>query len=132
MKPLSSQTLVFRDLIAEMDRFNDLAVDSVFSEEAAIRFKKCVAELENWDPENEPSFDVLNNGLFAMIAGAHALHNAATIQAASGDDETAAASFWTAQDFLRKAVVILQRSVEQVAGITKEAAAETREASTLH
>ena len=126
------QALIFRDLIAEMDAFNDLAVDALFSEEAAARFRQSIMDLEEWQPEADLSFDVLSNGLFAMIMGAYALHNTAMMQDAGGDADAASATFWTAQECLRKAVSALQKSVEFAAGITREAATAPRPERSLH
>jgi len=126
------QTLIFRDLIAEMDAFDDMAMDALFSGEAATRFQKCIAELEDWQPEADQPFDVLSNGLFAMIMGAYALHNKAMMQEAGGDADAANDAFWTAQECLRKGVMALQKSVEFAAGITREVATAPRPEQSLH
>jgi hypothetical protein len=132
MKRKANGILIFRDLVAEMDAFNDLAVDALFSEEAAAKFREYVEELDEWQPAAGQPFDVLSNGLFAMIMGAYALHNKAMMQEAGGDAGASPDIFWIAQDCLRKAVVALQRSVEVAAGITREAATSPRPEHTVH
>jgi hypothetical protein len=122
MAEKAPEMLVFRDLIAEMDAYSDMAVDSFFSEEAAVRFKKCIKEVEDWQPEDEPSFEVQTNGLFAAIIAAYSLHSVTMLHEANGNGEAAAEAFWKAQDFLRKAVTTLQLSVQHAAGITREVA----------
>lgn len=84
MTEKTPELLVFRDLVAELDTYNDLAVDSLFCENASTTFAECVGEIEDWKPEDEPSFDVLTNGLFASIAGAYALHSVSMLHEAQG------------------------------------------------
>ncbi len=125
--------VALRDLVAEMEAYNDLAVDALFSEEAAAQFQECVKELKDWQPDDvDLTFDTLCNGVFGMIAGAHALHNTAVMQEAGGNADAAANMFSDAQECLRKAVVALQKSVEFAAGITREAATAPRADQTLH
>lgn len=126
------EMLVFRDLIAEMDAYGDMAVDSFFSDEAAARFKECVKEVEDWQPIDEPSFEVLTNGLFAAIIGAYSLHSVTMLHEANGNQEAASEAFWKAQDFLRKAVTTLQLSVQHAAGITREVATSPSTTHTIH
>lgn len=132
MTQKAPELLVFRDLLAEMDAFNDKAVDALLSEEAAAHFAKCVKELEDWQPGDNLSFDELTDGLFVMIAGAYALQNAVMMREAIGDTDAAADLFWKAQDCLRKAAEAMQKGVEFAAGMTRSEAAASRPAQALH